>query len=42
MKPELYSRVVVNRDLPEEHLRRGDVATVVEYLEHPNGGSMRR
>jgi hypothetical protein len=38
MKPALYTRVVVNRDLPAEHLRRGDVATLVEYLEHPHGG----
>jgi hypothetical protein len=38
MKPELYTRVVLNRDIPEEHLRAGDVATVIEYLEHPQGG----
>lgn len=38
MKPELYSRVVVNRDIPDENLYKGDVATVVEYLEHPSGG----
>lgn len=38
MKPELYSRVVVNRDIPAENLRQGDVATLIEYLEHPGGG----
>jgi len=38
MKPELYSRVVVNRDIPDEDLHRGDVATVIEYLEHPGSG----
>lgn len=38
LKPKLYSRVVVNRDIPEENLRHGDVATVIEYLEHPHGG----
>ncbi len=38
MKSPLYSRVVVNRDVPEENLRRGDVATVIEYLDHPQGG----
>jgi hypothetical protein len=38
MKPELYSRIVVNRDIPGEDLHRGDVATVIEYLEHPGGG----
>lgn len=38
MKPDLYSRIVVNRDIPAENLHRGDVATVIEYLEHPHGG----
>ena len=38
MKPELYTRVVINRDIPGEDLHRGDVATVIEYLEHPTGG----
>ena len=38
MKPELYSRVVVTLDLPEEDIRRGDIATVVDYVPHPSGG----
>lgn len=38
MRPELYTRVVVNRDVPTENVRRGDLAWVVEYLEHPHGG----
>lgn len=38
MKPELYSRVAVTRDIPNEDLHPGDVATVIEYLEHPGGG----
>jgi hypothetical protein len=38
MKPELYSRVMVNRDIPSEDLHHGDVATLIEYLEHPSGG----
>jgi hypothetical protein len=38
MKIELYSRVIVNRDFPEQHLKAGDVATIVEYVEHPQGG----
>ena len=37
-KPELYSRVVVTLDLPQEDVRRGDIATVVEYVPHPNEG----
>ncbi|MFN8486374.1 MAG: hypothetical protein U0350_02205 [Caldilineaceae bacterium] len=38
MKPELYTRVVLTRNLPEEKLRKGDLAWVIEYLEHPEGG----
>jgi hypothetical protein len=38
MKPELYQDVVLTRDMPSENLKKGDVATVVEYLEHPSGG----
>ena len=38
MKPELYTCVVVTLDLPQEDVRRGDIATIVEYLPHPNGG----
>jgi len=33
MSFELYQRVVLTRDLPEEGLRQGDVATVVTPLE---------
>ncbi len=31
MKYELYSRVALATDLPEHHLQRGDVATVIEF-----------
>jgi len=31
MKYELSARVALATDLPEHHLRRGDVATVVEH-----------
>ena len=37
MKPELYTQVALTRDVPAEGVRRGDVATVVEYLPHPHG-----
>ena len=33
MKYDLFIRVALAEDLPERHLRRGDVATVVEH--HP-------
>jgi hypothetical protein len=38
MKLELYQEVVVNRDVPEENLYQGDVATLVDYVPHPIGG----
>ena len=38
MKPDLYSEVALTRDVPEHRLKRGDMATVVEYVRHPKGG----
>jgi hypothetical protein len=38
VKPDLYTRVVLRCDVPSEDLKCGDLAWVVEYLEHPNGG----
>ena len=32
MKYELYSQVALAVDVPEHHLRKGDVATVVEHI----------
>lgn len=29
----MFSRIALAADLPEENLRRGDVATIVEYYE---------
>jgi putative heme iron utilization protein len=34
----LYQRVALNRDLPEHGLKRGDVATLVDYVSHPEAG----
>ncbi len=33
MKFELFQQIALTQDMPDKHLRRGDVATVVEY--HP-------
>ncbi len=33
MKYELYSEIVLSRDIPEKKLKKGDVATIVEH--HP-------
>jgi hypothetical protein len=32
MRPELYTRVALNRDLPEAHLKRGDTAMYIDEL----------
>ena len=37
-KPRLYEEVALTHDLPEENLKEGDVAVVVDYLPHPRGG----
>jgi hypothetical protein len=38
MKPQLYQRVVLTKDLPEENLRKGDLAWLVDYVSHPDYG----
>jgi hypothetical protein len=38
MRPELYTQVVLNRDIPDENLKQGDVAMFIDILTHPKGG----
>ena len=38
MKPELYTEVALTRDFAEFHLKQGDMATLIEFLDHPAGG----
>ncbi len=38
MNLPLYQRVALKRDLPAYELRRGDVAVLVDYVQHPQGG----
>ena len=38
MKLKLYKRVVLRVDLPDERLRKGDVAVLVDIVPHPKGG----
>lgn len=38
MKAEMYKEVSLTRDIPEEGLCAGDVATLVDYVPHPAGG----
>lgn len=35
---ELYQRIALQRDLPEHGLKTGDVAMLIDYLPHPDGG----
>ena len=37
MKPELYKRIYLVRDVPEEDLKQGDTAYVIDYLPDPEG-----
>ena len=37
MKYPLFTRVALADDLPKENLRRGDLATIVEYYEGRSG-----
>jgi len=38
MKPQLYQRVALGRDVAEHNLRKGDVAVLVDRVPHPKGG----
>jgi hypothetical protein len=38
MKFELYQYVALCRDIPEYSLKCGDVAMLVDYVTHPDGG----
>lgn len=35
---ELYQEVALARDLPEYDLKAGDIATLVDFVDHPAGG----
>jgi hypothetical protein len=38
MKLELYKEVALTHDMPEENLKSGDVAVLVDIVSHPSGG----
>lgn len=37
MPLQMYDRVALRRSFPEESLRVGDVATIVDFVDHPAG-----
>lgn len=39
MNFELYQRVALNRDLDEYQLKKGDVATLIDFVPHPGNGA---
>ena len=40
MKLELYKEAVLTEDVPEYHLKKGDLVMVIDYLENPEPGYM--
>ena len=38
MIPELYQEVALTRDFPEYELKAGDIATLIDFVDHPSGG----
>lgn len=38
MKLELYQEVALTRDIPEYRLKAGDVATLIDFVPHPQNG----
>ncbi len=36
MNFELFQRVALNRDLPQHQLKKGDVATLIDFIPHPH------
>ena len=38
MKLDLYQRVIVTKNFPDQHLKAGDILMLVDYWRDPNGG----
>jgi len=38
MRLELYQEVALTRDCPEYELQTGDLATLIDFVAHPQGG----
>lgn len=35
---ELYKEVALARDVPEDQLKAGDIAVLIDFIPHPSGG----
>jgi hypothetical protein len=40
MNLELYQEVALTQNFPEYQLKQGDLATLVDFVPHPNGGEI--
>lgn len=38
MEMELDQEIVLNQDFPEYQLKKGDLATLIDFVPHPTGG----
>ncbi len=38
MNLELYTEVALNIDIPEQTLKKGDIATLIDFVPHPQNG----
>ncbi len=38
MKLKLYQEVALTRNIPQYHLKAGDIATLIDFVPHPNQG----
>ena len=38
MALELYKQITLVRDIPDANLRKGDVAVLVDFIDHPSDG----
>jgi len=38
MRPELYQQIMIVKDVSQAGLQRGDLAMLVDYVPHPQGG----
>ena len=40
MSLEVFTEIALNRDLAEHHLKAGDLATLIDFVPHPQGGEL--
>ena len=38
MNIELYQEIALTHDIPQHNLKQGDIATLIDFVEHPTGG----